>query len=581
LVKPTSVFQSLLNLSPEQRKTAIQSAQKEETHMDRVAPMSIKEFSFEYFRQPGKAVGRGAGKERLWACSRDPLKQPLLKSLVGNSDLSQQACLSFIAILKYMGDYPVKHARSPMELTDQIFGPPTQHEELRDETFCQIMKQMTSNNNRLSLENGWQLLWLCCGLFPPSGALLRHTQRFLESRPREPLAADCLQRLQGMLRMSPRKLPPHQVEIDAIQQNSTQIFHKVHFPNDTEEIFEVATATKIRDLCHSIANKLMLVSPDGYSLFVKTPDKVVSLKDEDYFFDCLRQITDWSKKAKKVKEGVQQSMPYVVFFMRKLWFNVSPGRDVLADLTFHFPQELPKYLRGYHRCTKEDVINLAGLLFRVKVDTDRSQFVMIPRMLKDLLPTDQLKAASPEDWKKNIIASYNKQAGMTVDEAKVAFLKVISQWPTFGCTFFEVKQTSMPKLPNIIRLAISKQGVMVIDPRNKTNRRRSEGRRTVERRLPVNNVLSEDCRKTTPLAPCPFLLPLQHSTAPEISPIHTPPPVTSLDSFLSHLLWGPAVACLTPGPSPPPNGQHSSSTLEGQTDGNFFQHSTLEEKTAC
>ncbi|KAG9343471.1 hypothetical protein JZ751_013637, partial [Albula glossodonta] len=461
--------------------------------------------------------------------------------------------------------------------------------------------------------NGWQLLWLCCGLFPPSGALLRHTQRFLESRPREPLAADCLQRLHGMLRMSPRKLPPHQVEIDAIQQNSTQIFHKVHFPNDTEEIFEVATATKIRDLCHSIANKLMLVSPDGYSLFVKTPDKVVSLKDEDYFFDCLRQITDWSKKAKRVKEGVQQSMPYVVFFMRKLWFNVSPGRDVLADLTFHFPQELPKYLRGYHRCTKEDVINLAGLLFRVKVDTDRSQFVMIPRMLKDLLPTDQLKAASPEDWKKNIIASYNKQAGMTVDEAKVAFLKVISQWPTFGCTFFEVKQTSMPKLPNIIRLAISKQGVMVIDPRNKeelethpfnrianwssgstyfhmtignlikgntllcetslgykmddlltsyfdmyhnerkaTNRRRSEGRRAVERCLPVNNVPSKDCRKATPLAPCPFLLPLQHSTGPEISPVHMPPPVTSLDSFPSHLLWGPAVACLTRGPSPPP-----------------------------
>lgn len=55
---------------------------------------------------------------------------------------------------------------------------------------------------RFSVEQGWQLLWLCCGLFPPSQSLLRHTQRFLESRRREPLTADCLQRLQSSLRLA-------------------------------------------------------------------------------------------------------------------------------------------------------------------------------------------------------------------------------------------------------------------------------------------------------------------------------------------------------------------------------------------
>uniref|UniRef100_A0A8B9R2R1 Myosin VIIBb n=1 Tax=Astyanax mexicanus TaxID=7994 RepID=A0A8B9R2R1_ASTMX len=420
-------------------------------------------------RDAGKH-GKG-GKEKLWAKAKEPLKHPLLKSLQKNSELSQLACLFFLnvppPILKYMGDYPIKNLRTPIELTDQIYGPALEHPELRDEVYCQIMKQMTSNNNGISLERGWQLLWLCCGLFPPSQGLLKHAQKFLNSRSREPLSAACLQRMQGMLSIEARKFPPHQVEVDAIQQNSSQIFHKVHFPNDTREIFEVTTTTRIRDLCRNIANYHSLSSADGYSLFVKTANKVVGMNEQQYFFDNLKQYTDAPKKGKKSKEGTSAVLPYLVLFMRKLWFNVMPGKDITADLVFHFPQELPKYLRGYHTVSKEEMVNLAGLLFRVKVDTDRSQFVMIPKMLKDLVPADQLKIMSSDDWKKHIINAYNKQAGITVDEAKVSFLRTISVWPTFGCAFFEVKQTSERSYPSIIQIAISKQGLTLSDPKNK------------------------------------------------------------------------------------------------------------------
>uniref|UniRef100_A0A4W4H1U9 Myosin VIIBb n=1 Tax=Electrophorus electricus TaxID=8005 RepID=A0A4W4H1U9_ELEEL len=417
-------------------------------------------------REPGTAgrQARAGGREKLWMRSKELLKQPLLKSLQNESDLSQLACqfsLNFaLPILKYMGDYPTKTVRTPIELTDQIFGPALQYPALRDEVYSKLEPDRDIHFP----SRGWQLLWLCCGLFPPSQILLTHAQRFLQSRPRDPLSAACLQRLQAMINCF-RTMPPHQVEVDAIQQNSSQIFHKVHFPNDTTEIFEVNTTTRICDLCRNIAKNLMLSSSNGYGLFVKTTNKVPIFLDQNIkmFFSLKFPFeTEIHHFQRAPTYGVQ----YRNDLNMKLWFNVLPGKDLTADLTFHFPQEVPKYLRGYHSMSKEEVISLGGLLFRVKVDTDRTQFVMIPKMLKDLVPADQLRIMSPEDWKK-VSHAYNKQAGITVDEAKVSFLKTISQWPTFGCAFFEVKQTSDRSYPSIIMISISKQGVSIIDPKTK------------------------------------------------------------------------------------------------------------------
>lgn len=51
-------------------------------------------------RESGKEGGRKAGaKEKLWANSKEPLKQPLLRSLQGNPELCHLACDSFTDIL--------------------------------------------------------------------------------------------------------------------------------------------------------------------------------------------------------------------------------------------------------------------------------------------------------------------------------------------------------------------------------------------------------------------------------------------------------------------------------------------------
>ncbi|CAK6952096.1 unconventional myosin-VIIb-like [Scomber scombrus] len=100
LNRPTDEILDLLSPGHRKTPTAQIATQRDES----VAPVSLKEFALENFRPPGKEVGRqgvskGAGREKLWASSKEPLKQPLMKYLLRNSDLSSLACNAFTDIL--------------------------------------------------------------------------------------------------------------------------------------------------------------------------------------------------------------------------------------------------------------------------------------------------------------------------------------------------------------------------------------------------------------------------------------------------------------------------------------------------
>ncbi|CAF92932.1 unnamed protein product, partial [Tetraodon nigroviridis] len=520
MIYPQQELVALVTMTPAQRQESVRVSQLVlPESVDRVKPYTLEEFSYDYFRPPPKhtlsrvMVTKNRGKDKLWSCTREPLKQPLLKKVVNHEDLSQEACLSFIDILeKYMGDYPSKRTRSVNELTDQIFEAALKAEPLKDEIYSQIIKQLTDNHVKYSEEKGWELLWLCTGLFPPSNVLLPHIQRFLQSKKHHPLSGDCMQRLHKALRNGSRKYPPHLVEVEAIQHKTTQIFHKVYFPDDTDEAFEVESSTRAKDFCQNISSRLLLKSAEGFSLFVKISDKVISVPEGDFFFDFVRHLTDWIKKSRPAtKDGIIPCLTYQVFFMKKLWTSTVPGKDSFADSIFHYYQELPKYLRGYHKCSREEVFQLAALIYRVKFEDDKSHFPTIPKMLRELVPQDLIRQMSPDDWKRSVVAYFNKHAGKSREEAKLMFLKIIYKWPTFGSAFFEVKfvdklhcvfciwQTTEPNFPEILLIAINKHVGMGRYPKTKVGAREVPPRFWVfERNKRVHLFLGQDILTTHP-----------------------------------------------------------------------------------
>ncbi|WP_411023260.1 hypothetical protein, partial [Salmonella sp. s51228] len=107
--------------------------------------------------------------------------------------------------------------------------------------------------------------------------------------------------------------------------------------------------------------------------------------------------------------------------MKKLWTNVMIGRDMRADCIFYFHQELPKFLRGYHRCSTEEAVHLAALIYRVRFGDDQSKMTQLQRTLEQFVPVDMVGKFSGEDLKRQIASALTK-APRSKDDAKVAFL---------------------------------------------------------------------------------------------------------------------------------------------------------------
>merc|ERR1711865_1372035 len=126
--------------------------------------------------------------------------------------------------------------------------------------------------------------------------------------------------------------------------------------------------------------------------------------------------------------------------MKKLWSTTVVGADPNADSIFHFHQELPKLLRGYHNCSKEDAVKLAALQYRVLFGDDKKEFGNIPAMLGNFVPGDLKSTMSADEWKKAIVGAFNKHSVNLINPetkenlATHPFTK-ISNWSSGGSYF--------------------------------------------------------------------------------------------------------------------------------------------------
>lgn len=169
------------------------------------------------------------------AWQKAPLTSPLLTL---NRSLKQNAVKIFKVIQHIMGErerdrpagipvhngstcsLPSSGSLSLLEEERWLISEGLTHGELRDEIYCQLMKQLTGNPNPEGVFKGWQILCVLLTAFPPSknfetylrSFMLQHTSHS-EGRV-DVMAKHCLRRLVAISMRGPRGKPPSVAEIE-------------------------------------------------------------------------------------------------------------------------------------------------------------------------------------------------------------------------------------------------------------------------------------------------------------------------------------------------------------------------------
>nr|XP_034311051.1 unconventional myosin-XV isoform X10 [Crassostrea gigas] len=401
--------------------------------------------------------------------TRSPIQASLLK--LQQPELNKLSLECFLCIMKFMGDYPMGSSQNEVDCALKILKTCHKYPELRDEVYCQLCKQTTSNRSMKpkSCIMGWRLFAIIACYCDCTEALRPYLFKFLETtasdtgRTYSGAASICLQNLRKTFKYGGRKNVPLTEEISALANGRiSKRFAFIFSGCEKEGMVQIKPCTVVRDGVEEICARLNIsdsVEIEEYTLFLRTKDDMMGvvfsrLKPEEYVLDVTADLQ-------------RNNSSYDLVFQRTVWyFPLRPTDNIMYNELMFF-QSLPDYLEGLvvvlkdgrlSRRDEDDIAILGALLHRgydrVGLPTIKDLQFLIPETVRKM-PDYQ-----PQQWLNRVHANIHDISRRGPMECKARFVDILSRWPLFGSTFFSIRNPpTQPAIKGECILAVNKHGI--------------------------------------------------------------------------------------------------------------------------
>ncbi|XP_068560532.1 unconventional myosin-XV [Cebidichthys violaceus] len=428
----------------------------------------MAEFAKKYFREAQR--NRSDHKAKKGKEGRDPVdmvkfsKSPIQESLIDFSDggMNRVAADIFLAIMKFMGDFPLK-GQTEQDLVTTILKLSGDHGLIKDEAYCQLMKQVAANTSSKpdSCQRGWRLLYILAAFHRCSDVMKPFLLKFLQDACESPgmqyqgVAKACEQNLRRTFQYGGRLQYPNSMELKAMLAGRSSKRQLFLLPGGIERHLKIKTCSVALDVIEELCYEMGLhrvEALDEYAVFLVTHkgQNVRPLNKREYILDIATEA-----------EPVDAN--YSLWFRRVIW-SLALKLDNELYVTMHYNQVLPDYLKALLSVVPhgkasdphmQQIARLAALQHRAK-DT-----VYLPtlREMQECVPPQFYGKQGSQHWLNMATQHMQQVQPLNPNQARAQFLGLVSAFPMFGSSFFYIQSCSSASIHAPCILAVNLNGL--------------------------------------------------------------------------------------------------------------------------
>ncbi|NXJ92310.1 MYO15 protein, partial [Corythaixoides concolor] len=464
---------------------------------DSVGTCPMLAFARRYFRAARHGTTESCGMKatrdvprvlEMLTFTKTPIQESLIEFVDGG--ISKLAAEAFQAVMKFMGDHPLR-GQTELDAVCTILKLCAEHEVLRDEVYCQIIKQITNNTSSKpdSCQKGWRLLYILAAYHKCSEVLRPFLLAFLQDAsthselPFHGIAKACEQNLRKTLQFGGRSLFPSSMELKAMVAGRSAKRQLFLLPGGIERHLKIKTCSVALDVIQELCCEMGLQHPeafDEYILFVVT-DRGEGLAGTGWL--CHWRVPPW-RPCSGSRGGVGQSVrpltrrEYVLdvaaetehrdttytFWCRRVVWSQPLKFDNELYVTVHYNQVLPDYLKGLFTILPParpgeqhfpHVAKLAALQHRAK---DRHH-LPTTREVQDYVPPQLFRLLKAQSWLHMVTQHMQQAQALSAHQARAQFLGLLSAYPMFGSSFFYIQSCSNNAIVSPCILAVNQNGL--------------------------------------------------------------------------------------------------------------------------